>query len=212
MYSNYVTANRFYVDIENGAVSASFSECSSFGVKLEYEPVKQGGVNDRLSFVLGQPKFTEVTLKRGVTDNALFWEWLNDAMREKFQRRDAYISLFNQAGECMQCWRLIGAIPIGWSAPALQADAKTVAIEELTLMYEGIELERLPAPKEVNERVYDPARASWVQLQQARGKRLQAETELVKATEDEVRIEDEVQLAEGEGRRDEPMVGNYFKK
>ena len=43
----------------------------------------------------------------------------------------------------MQSWTLIGAVPVGWTAPALQASADTVAIEELTLAYEGLEFSRL---------------------------------------------------------------------
>lgn len=33
--------------------------------------------------------------------------------------------------------RVIGAVPIGWKAPSLQADDNAAAIEELTLAYEG---------------------------------------------------------------------------
>jgi len=40
----------------------------------------------------------------------------------------------------MQCWTLIGAIPVGWKTPALQASSSTVAIEELTLAYEGLKV------------------------------------------------------------------------
>jgi hypothetical protein len=42
----------------------------------------------------------------------------------------------------MMSWTLIGAIPITWKTPALQADGKAVAIEELTLAYEGLQVAR----------------------------------------------------------------------
>ncbi|MCY7272906.1 MAG: phage tail protein, partial [Phormidesmis sp. CAN_BIN44] len=45
-----------------------------------------------------------------------------------------------QAGETTQCWSLIGAVPTGWKAPSLQATATTLAIEELTLAYEGLKI------------------------------------------------------------------------
>lgn len=56
------------------------------------------------------------------------------------QRRNINILLFNQAGETIQTWTLIGAVPVAWQAPALQADTSTVAIEELTLAYEGLKV------------------------------------------------------------------------
>ncbi|NJL10698.1 MAG: hypothetical protein HC908_12410 [Calothrix sp. SM1_7_51] len=42
----------------------------------------------------------------------------------------------------MQAWTLIGAVPVGWKAPALQANADSVAIEELTIAYEGLKITR----------------------------------------------------------------------
>ena len=56
------------------------------------------------------------------------------------ERRNVNILVFNQAGETMQCWTLIGAVPVGWKAPSLAADSSNVAIEELTLIYEGIKV------------------------------------------------------------------------
>lgn len=50
------------------------------------------------------------------------------------------IIVFNQAGETMKSWTLIGAIPIAWKSPALQADGNAVAIEELTLAFEGLKV------------------------------------------------------------------------
>jgi phage tail-like protein len=65
--------------------------------------------------------------------------------QSKNQRRNVNILLFNQAGETMQCWTLIGAVPVGWKAPALQANANSAAIEELTLAYEGLKVQKSAA-------------------------------------------------------------------
>lgn len=137
---NYVTANRFYVEIESN-VTASFSECSGLGVKVKKETYFEGGVNEQQRVILGQAEFDDVTLKRGITDDFTFWDWMIQTIGDgKKQRRNVNILLFNQAGETMQCWTLIAAVPIGWKAPALQASASTVAIEELTLAYEGLKV------------------------------------------------------------------------
>jgi phage tail-like protein len=138
--TNYVTANRFYVEVDS-LVSASFSECSGIGVQIDKEPVSEGGVNDQQRILLKQAKFNDVTLKRGITDDLAFWEWVNNILKPgKKERRNVNILVFNQAGETMQSWTLIGAVPVGWKAPSLQANASTVAIEELTLAYEGLKV------------------------------------------------------------------------
>ncbi|HIK06840.1 MAG TPA: phage tail protein [Trichormus sp. M33_DOE_039] len=133
---NYVTANRFYVEMQSN-VSASFSECSGMGVTINKEVFFEGGVNQQQRVILGQPKFSDIILKRGITDDMAFWEWINQT---KIQRRNVNILLFNQAGETMQCWTLIAAVPVGWKAPALQTSGNSVALEELTLTYEGIKI------------------------------------------------------------------------
>jgi phage tail-like protein len=56
----------------------------------------------------------------------------------KNRRRDVNILVFNQAGETMQVWSLLGAVPVGWKTPSLKADSNTVALEELVLAYEGL--------------------------------------------------------------------------
>lgn len=176
-FLNYVTSNRFYVEIESN-ITASFSECSGLGLKVKKETLFEGGLNNQQRIILGQTEYTDVTLKRGVTDDVVFWEWVNQTISsdkkasagglgiavnaevqgvgsvngtfdlqsrpfkksqgQATRRRNVNILLFNQAGDTMQCWTLIGAVPIGWKAPALQANANTVAIEELTLAYEGL--------------------------------------------------------------------------
>ncbi|HAZ44836.1 MAG TPA: phage tail protein [Cyanobacteria bacterium UBA11369] len=137
---NYVTANRFYVEMESN-ITASFSECSGLGVKIKKETYYEGGVNDQQRIILGQAEFSDVTLKRGITDDFVFWDWVSNTLSGgKKERRNVNILLFNQAGETMQCWTLMAAVPIGWKAPALQANSNTVAIEELTLAYEGLKV------------------------------------------------------------------------
>lgn len=139
---NYVTANRFYVEMESN-ITASFSECSGLGVKIKREAHFEGGVNDQQRIVLGQAEFSDVTLKRGLTDDFAFWDWVSQTLTgSKKERRNVNILTFNQAGETMQCWTLIGAVPVGWKAPALQANSNTLAIEELTLAYEGVKVTR----------------------------------------------------------------------
>lgn len=135
---NYVTANRFYVEMES-TITASFSECSGLGVTVEHKPHREGGVNDQQRILLGQATFSNVTLKRGITDNLVFWQWIQSILSgEPNKRRNINILVFNQAGETMQCWTLIGAVPVGWKAPSLQGNSNTVAIEELSLAYEGL--------------------------------------------------------------------------
>ncbi len=139
---NYVTANRFYVEIDS-QISACFSECSGLGINIKRETYHEGGVNDQQRIILGQAEFTDVTLKRGITNDLIFLDWIQKILQEtKKTRLNVTLLLFNQEGETMQSWTLIGSVPVNWKAPAFQADANTVAIEELTLAYEGLTINK----------------------------------------------------------------------
>ncbi len=137
---NYILTNRFYVEI-GSEIKASFSECSGFGVNLKKESLLEGGVNDRQHVLIGHAEFDNVTLKRGMTNDLTFWKWLSTTLTDFPKKRyDLNILMFNQAGETQLAWSLLQSIPVSWKAPALQAESSAVAIEELTLAYEGIEL------------------------------------------------------------------------
>ena len=137
---NFITANRFYVEIES-ELKASFSECSGLDVQVDKEVYFEGGVNEQQRIFLKHAKFGDVTLKRGMTDDLTFWDWINTLLDPKPEkRRDINILTFNQAGETMQAWTLLAAVPVAWKTPSLQASANSVAIEELTLAYEGLKV------------------------------------------------------------------------
>jgi len=135
---NYVTTNRFYVEIES-SVTAAFSECSGLDVQIEKEVYQEGGVNHQQRIFLKHAKFGDITLKRGITDDPVFWTWIEQSLTAgEARRRNINILVFNQAGETMQVWSLLGAVPVAWKTPSLKADSNAVAVEELVLAYEGL--------------------------------------------------------------------------
>ena len=143
---HYVTTNRFYVEIES-RITAAFTECSGLGFQVKCDKQMEGGVNDQQRLILGQTDFSDITLKRGITDDLVFLEWIGKMLevrrantRLKDLRRNINILMFNQAGETMQCWTLIGAVPVGWQGPSLSADSNSVGVEELTIAYEGLKI------------------------------------------------------------------------
>ncbi|HIK14514.1 MAG TPA: phage tail protein [Leptolyngbyaceae cyanobacterium M33_DOE_097] len=164
---NYVTSNRFYVEMEKD-IKASFSECQGLSVKFKKETFSEGGVNDQQRVLLGPAEFGDVTLKRGATNDLMFLEWLNswlmpqlidgNRVQTPHSRRNVNILVFNQAGETMQCWTLIGAVPIAWKAPSLQANSNNGAIEELTLAHEGLKVFRKGGG---NVRIHDGTRDAF---------------------------------------------------
>jgi len=135
--ASYVTTNHFYVEMStDSSIVACFTECSGLSAKVKYDTYYEGGNNTQQKIFLNHTELSEVTLKRGVTNDLSFWTWFTATSSRR--RRNIRILLFNQAGETRQCWTLIGAVPVSWQAPSFQADGNAVAIEELSLAIEGL--------------------------------------------------------------------------
>lgn len=153
---HYIMANRFYVEMESSStISACFTECSGLSARVNYDTYFEGGVNNQQRIILGHTQFGEVTLSRGLTNDLSFVGWASrmvqvlpsDDAKVKAVRRNINILLFNQAGEMVQCWTLIGAVPVAWQTPILGAELESVAIESLTLAYEGLKVKVNTTPQ-----------------------------------------------------------------
>ena len=81
-----------------------------------------------------------MTLKRGLTRDLSLWNWINAAMSGNMNRASVVITLLDQADNPALHWRLRNAWPCRWSGPVLNAGLSDVAMEELELAHEGLEL------------------------------------------------------------------------
>ena len=83
----------------------------------------------------------DVTLKRGMVDTSSLWNWITQARGDQSPiRHNATIVLRNEAGNPVQSWKLTNAKPRKYTGPTLGGSGNDVAIEELTLSAESIEI------------------------------------------------------------------------
>jgi phage tail-like protein len=82
----------------------------------------------------------EMTFKRGLTSNFEFWTW-----REKVilgntaeARVNGSVVMYNRAYEEVRRWNFINAWPSKLSGPTIASDSNDFAIEELTIVHEGM--------------------------------------------------------------------------
>ena len=105
--------------------------------------MRDGGDADASRSIVGPTKFEPVTITRGLSRDTAFEKWAQ-AMRHgtgPAPRKDVRIELHDNARRITFAWVLKGALPIKFEAPDLDAAATDVAVEELTLAYDGLELE-----------------------------------------------------------------------
>ena len=93
--------------------------------------------------VPGRSDGDEMTFKRGLTMNREFWEWRELVVTGQTQeaRVDGTVIMFNRAYEEVRRWSFVNGWPSKISGPQLAADSNDYAIEELTIVHEGLYLD-----------------------------------------------------------------------
>lgn len=132
-YGNF----RFKVEIDC-VIKAGFSEVSGLQAETETEEVREGGVNNYVHKLPKITKYPNIVLKRGMTDSNFLWNWHQNVIAGKIERKNgAIIVLDSEKNEKLR-WNFSGAYPVKWSGPDLKADSNTVAVETLELAHNGI--------------------------------------------------------------------------
>ncbi len=142
----YVQFN-FHVNLGDGVTNtpqAGFQEVSGIGMEVtitEYRPgnyafnnvIKTAGLN----------KATDVTMKRGVIGSLDLYKWLDDVRNGANNGlRNVTVELKSEdRSQTVQTWRLINARIMKHTSGPFNAKGTDVAMEELTLSYERLEME-----------------------------------------------------------------------
>jgi len=121
-----------------------FSDVSGLGTEFLVAEYRNGNDSENhVRKVVGLHKVSDVTLKRGLIDEKSINAWINDVRTKgSAAARDIAIELYDESNKRVRQWKLRRAVPMKYTAPTLAAKAHgDVAMEELTLACEGLDLE-----------------------------------------------------------------------
>ena len=140
--------NQFNFLVDFGAdpdsVDAGFAEVTGLDVTVEVLEYRNG--NSRVNAPIkinGLTRVGDVTLKRGLIGSLTLWEWLRDVSSgSPDAARNVVIRLLSEdRSDTVMTWNLARARPVRHVSGPLNASGTDVAIEELVLAYERLELE-----------------------------------------------------------------------
>jgi phage tail-like protein len=122
---------------------------TGLGVEVEMVEYREGGANANPRFIPTQRSHPPVTFNYALTQSDQMWDWLMSAANGEADRREVSIVMRDPTGtdEALR-WNLTRALCTRWVASELDAMSKTLAIESMTLVYEGIERDVSGAPTE----------------------------------------------------------------
>ncbi len=145
---------------ENGKVcEAAFSECDGLELSVAPKTITAGGNNSGQIHLAGPVSYGQLTLKRGMTRTLDLWDWFSQTTRTEGYglRADAIVRLYPTSAvpQTASGSDAVGAVPptftfilrkclpVKMRAPTLSASEGAVAIEEMELVYERLELKEL---------------------------------------------------------------------
>jgi phage tail-like protein len=132
----------FALEIQ-GLTEATFREGAGFDSEqevIESREVGKGGVVF-IKKLPGALKWSNITLRRGMTDSLDLWKWRKKVADGDIEgaRMDGSIVIYDPKLQEVARYNFKRGWPCKWKGPDLNATANEVAIEELDLAHEGLE-------------------------------------------------------------------------
>jgi phage tail-like protein len=137
----------FLVDLGTGNTEgpeAGFQECSEIGMSVDVIEYRNGNEKENnVRKLTGLSKATDVTLKRGVIGSLDLYHWLDQIRNgDAAGSRTVTIQLQNEDHTAVVLtWKLLRARIVKHTSGPFNAKGSDVAMEELTLAYERLEME-----------------------------------------------------------------------
>ena len=141
------TQFNFLVDLGNGNTDgprAGFQEMSEIGTEVAVIEYRNGNSRENSTIKLtGLSKASNVTLKRGVIGSLDLYQWLDQTRNgDQNALRTVTVQLMNEDHSAVgQTWKLLRVRIIKHTSGPFNAKGNDVAIEEIVLACERIELE-----------------------------------------------------------------------
>jgi phage tail-like protein len=133
-FSNY----NFRVEID-GITRAAYQEASGFDSTIDVIEHREGGENTTVRKLPGLTKYSNISLKWGITDDRELYDWHRRIVQGDMERKNGSIVLLDRRGEEVVRWNFVRAWPSKWDGPDFNAEGTDIAIEMLELAHEGIE-------------------------------------------------------------------------
>ena len=126
---------RFRVEFDH-VQHGGFSRVKGLVRETKVDPHREGGVNDFEHKLASVTTFGNLILEHGLADDYL-WNWHEDVIQGRIQRRTVTLGLHNEADEEVWRWIFDAAFPVKWSGADLDASASQLLVESVELAHHG---------------------------------------------------------------------------
>lgn len=128
---------RYKVEID-GLEAGGFSEASGFDASIDVIEYREGDMVQTPMKLPGLKKYGNITLKKGVADSMVMYEWMIAGVEGEVERKTITITILDETETATASWQVINAWPAKYTAPDFSATTSDVAIESLEIAHEGM--------------------------------------------------------------------------
>lgn len=131
----------FQLEID-GVPLGAFSEASGLTAEGDAVDYREGtDVQSNVRKLPGLRKYTNLTLKRGYTQDKSLWRWYMNIVNGTVDRRNVTIVLMNEARDPVLRWHAENAFVNKIEGPSLKASGNEVAMESVEIVHEGLTID-----------------------------------------------------------------------
>jgi phage tail-like protein len=124
-----------------GVVQGRFANVTGLSAEIEVVEFREGGDDGVIRKIPGRTIYGDITLERGYTATDDLWSWLQDIIDGELVRKNGSIRVTSHNGSELVRFNFFNAWPSKYELGVGVANGNDIAIEELTLTVERIELE-----------------------------------------------------------------------
>ena len=128
---------RYKVEID-GLEAGGFSEASGFDASIDVIEYREGDMVQTPMKLPGLKKYGNITLKQGVADSMVMYEWMIAGVEGEVERKTITITILDETETATASWQVINAWPAKHTAPDFNALTSEVAIESIEIAHEGM--------------------------------------------------------------------------
>lgn len=128
---------RYKVEID-GLDAGGFSEVSGFDASIDVMEYREGDMVQTPMKIPGLKKYGNITLKQGLADSMVLYEWIIAGVNGAVERKTITITLLDEEEAPAASWQVINAWPTKYTAPDFNATSSEIAIETLEIAHEGM--------------------------------------------------------------------------
>jgi phage tail-like protein len=129
--------NRFELTVDFLGDIGYYTEVTGLSAQVDVLEYPEGGRNDYVHKLPTRIKHTNLTLKRGMTNEPKLLAWFKTSV-VKAQPTSITVASFDSENNRLQTWSFKNAFPVKWTGPDLKAGGTDIMTESLEIAHHGI--------------------------------------------------------------------------